>query len=263
MRKNSLLALVLTLPLFLLASCATAPRDTAYQTSTIDALLAGVYEGDLTCRSLMKHGDLGIGTFDSLDGEMLIVDGRLYQVKANGKVYTPSPSSLKTPFATVCRFTPEDRFIIPAGATFTDIEKLINTKAPNQNLFQAIKITGTFKTMHTRSVPRQTKPYPPLNQVTANQPEFHLSNITGTIVGFRCPAFVKGVNVPGYHLHFIDDAQTTGGHILGFEMLEGQAQIDTLHQFTMRLPKNTSAFANTDLSKDRSTELRAVEKGTN
>lgn len=259
MPKNLLLALNVAL---LLSSCATAPRNTAYQTSTIDALLAGVFEGDFSCRNLLKHGDFGIGTFDSLDGEMLIVDGKLFQVKGDGTVHTPSPSSIKTPFATVCRFTPEQRFALPPNSTFADIEKVIDEKAPNQNLFEAIKITGRFKTMHTRSVPRQPKPYPPLSQITANQPEFHLTDVKGTIVGFRAPAFVKGVNVPGYHLHFVDVDRTCGGHILGFEIIEADCEIDTLHQFFMRLPKDTEAFAKTDLSKDRSSELHVVEKGT-
>lgn len=257
---KSILLPVLGLCTVALSSCTLAPKDTAYQTSTIDALIAGVYDGDLSCGKLMKHGDFGIGTFDGLEGEMVLVDGRLFQVKADGKAYTPD-ASIRTPFATVCRFTPERSLPLNPGSTFEDVEKTIDAQEPNQNLFYAIKITGRFKTMHTRSVPRQQKPYPPLNEVTAHQPEFHLGEVTGTVVGFRCPAYVKGVNVPGYHLHFIDETETRGGHILGFELVEGTCEIDTLHQFFLRLPADAKDFADTDLSKDRSRELKAVEKG--
>lgn len=254
--------LTLSLCLFALPNCTTAPKDTAFQTSTIDALIAGVYDGNMTCRELMKHGNFGIGTFDTLDGEMVLLDGKMYQVKSDGKVYEPN-HSLRTPFATVTRFTPEKRFTLPAGTDFTDLEKIVDQQAPNKNLFLAIKITGKFKLMHTRSVPSQKKPYPALNIVTKSQPEFHLTEVSGTIVGFRCPPYVKGVNVPGYHLHFIDDARTVGGHILGFELTEGQCEVDTLNQYRLSLPADEAAFAATDLSKDRSQELHAVEKGNN
>lgn len=243
-----------------LVSCATAPRDRVYQTSTIDALLAGIYEGDLTCRELMGQGDFGIGTFEGLDGEMILDRGQLFQVKSDGKVYRPDTRRLKTPFATVCRFRPDKEFALKPGSSFSDVEKLIDEKAPNQNVFVAIRITGRFRDMHTRSVPGQRKPYPPLSAVTAHQPEFLIKETTGTIVGFRCPAFVKGVNVPGYHLHYVDNARACGGHILGFEVVEAEAEIDALHEFVVTLPKANADFANTDLSRDRGAELRRVEK---
>jgi len=88
----------------LVSGCVTPARDTVFQASTIDALLAGVYEGDISCRRLLKHGDFGIGTFDGLDGEMVLLDGNMYQIKADGKVYEPN-LSVKTPFATICQFS--------------------------------------------------------------------------------------------------------------------------------------------------------------
>ncbi len=244
---------------FLLAGCVSPQTDTAFQTSTIDALLAGVYDGDLSCGEVLNHGNLGIGTFDRLDGEMIVLDGEVYQVKADGKVYRPD-LAMHTPFATVCQFKTDTRILLPEGTTFADVEALLDAAAPNQNLFYAIKITGHFKAMKTRSVPGQQKPYPPLQEVTANQPEFEMSNVSGTIVGFRCPPFVKGINVPGYHLHFISDDRTQGGHILGFEITKGQCEVDLLDQYFLKLPTDTQGFAKIDLSKDRTTELADVEK---
>ena len=173
-------------------------------------------------------------------------------MKVNGDV--------STPFASVCFFDPEVRFEPEPASDFAAIEEQVNRVAPNQNLFCAVRISGTFKTMHTRSVPRQQKPYPPLKQVTAKQPEFFMNDIEGEIVGFRCPEFVKGVNVPGYHLHFISRDRTQGGHILGFELAEGRGAVDLLNRFYLQLPGNAESFAAADLSKDRREELHAVEK---
>lgn len=243
---------------FLLLGCAAPSQDTVFQASTIDALLAGVYDGDISCRSLLGKGDFGIGTFDGLDGEMVLLDGEMYQVKADGKVYRPSLET-KTPFATVCKFTPDATIPVAPGSDFEAIENMLNDAAPNQNLFYAIRISGHFRSMKTRSVPSQQKPYPPLQEVTKNQPEFTMENVSGTIVGFRCPAYVKGINVPGYHLHFISSDGMKGGHILSFETEHGQCELDAMDQYALSLPVNSPEFAGIDMTRDRSKELQDVE----
>ena len=241
------------------SGCATTTKDTVYQTSTIDALLAGVYDGNLTLEQLMRHGDFGLGTFDHLDGEMIILDKNIYQVKADGKVYKPA-LSYKTPFAAVCEFTPDKTIPVKEGTNYKSLEELIDENIPNKNLFYAIKITGKFKSMKTRSVPRQEKPYPPLKEATDKESVFNMEKISGTIVGFRCPPYVKGINVPGYHLHFISSDYTSGGHVLSFEIFQGICEIDILDRFFLQLPANAEDFAGTDLSKDRTKELQSVEK---
>ena len=238
--------------------CATPPRGVVYQTSTIDALLAGVYDGDISCRWLAQHGDFGIGTFDQLDGEMIMLDATLYQVKADGQVYQP-PLNMKTPFATVCTFQPTEKFPVPAHTDYQGLQKLIDRAAPLSNLFCAVKITGEFNVMRTRSVPQQHQPYLPLLQVTSHQPEFTLEHVSGTIVGFRCPPYTKGINVPGYHLHFLNQDRTQGGHILSFEMTQGQCELEVLSQYFLRLPTEVRDFGAADLSVDRSKALKNVE----
>lgn len=223
------------------------------------ALLAGAYDGNMTCRQLLKHGDLGLGTFDHLDGEMAILNGKVYQIKADGNVYTPS-ETITTPFASVCEFNPDYSLPLKRGTDYEALKTYVNNVIPNQNVFCAIKITGIFKRMKTRSVPRQQKPYPPLAEVTKNQPVFDMENISGTIVGFRCPPFVKGINVPGYHLHFISDDRRKGGHILAFELISGVCQMDICNRFLLILPEKGEGLGHLDLSKDRSTELEHVEQ---
>lgn len=241
-----------------LAGCAGPSRNVLFQTSTIDALLAGVYDGDLALRDLRRHGDFGIGTYDDLDGEMVLLDGVFHQVKADGKVYAPDLRG-ETPFAAVCAFRPETTFAVSQGADMAAAEKQIDREAPNRNQFCAIRIDGYFKAVRTRSVPPQRRPYPPLKDVAATQPTFDRENVAGTVVGFRCPPFVAGVNVPGYHLHFLSDDRTFGGHLLAFELVTGTARVDVLDRFAMWLP-GTEDFATVNLAKDRQPELKSVEK---
>ena len=111
-----------------------------------------------------------------------------------------------------------------------------------------------------RSVPAQKKPYPPLTEVTKDQPVFHLKDIAGTIVGFRSPAYVKGIGVPGYHLHFISDSFSSGGHILDFSLKQGTLGIDICNRFLMVLPEGENDFSRIDLSIDRSKDLDKAER---
>lgn len=258
MRKTIYSSLLVLIAIFV-QGCVSAPRDTVSQVSTIDALLAGVYTGKVTLDELTDMGDTGIGTFDSLDGEMVVLDGKVYQVKADGKVYTP-PMSETTPFASVVRFTPERR-IIMCTAAYPRIIQMLDKIEPNHNIFYAFRITGKFSTMKTRSVPRQKQPFPPLAEVVKHQPVFNMENISGTVVGFRCPPFVKGINVPGYHLHFISDDRTQGGHVIDFTLEHGSVlEIDRCNKFFMVLPQGGTGFENADLKRDRSRELQKVEK---
>ena len=131
---------------------------------------------------------------------------------------------------------------------------------PTGNIFYAIKIEGTFSYIKTRSVPAQEKPYPPLVEVTQNQPIFEFNDVEGTIVGFRCPAYVAGINVPGYHLHFLTKSKDSGGHVLEFEIVEAVASIDYTSEFLMILPGDDSDFYEVDLTQDKQKELEKVEK---
>lgn len=249
--------LLLLFALVFCGGCLTNQADRITQTSTIDALLAGAYDGQITCRQLLNYGNFGIGTFDKLDGEMTILGGRIYQVKSDGKVYRPA-ADVKTPFATVCNFRPDSEFAIQS-ADFKTVESIINEKVPNQNQFLAVEISGQFKHIKVRSVPAQSKPYPPLVEVAKTQSVFDINNIFGTIVGFRTPPFAKGLNVPGCHFHFISDDCTQGGHVLNFELISSTCKVDKCSEFLLILPKD-DALKDVDLSKDKTEELKKAEK---
>ena len=245
--------------LIFVAGCSSMGRDTVTQVSTIDAILAGAYEGQVRCCDLAEYGNLGIGTFNDLDGEMVFLDGKFYQVRADGKVYSPD-SNEKTPFAAVVDFEKDIVAQLDSGLDLSGLEAVIDKTVPNQNIFCALRIKGEFSVMKTRSVPAQSKPYPPLTEVTKNQPVFDMENISGTIVGFRCPSYVKGVSVPGYHLHFISDDFTAGGHILGLSVKRAVAEIDICNRFLLILPDDENGFGKVGLSIDRSDDLKKAEK---
>ena len=252
--KNWVVALVAVT-----AGCASVERNTVTQVSTIDALLASVYDGQMSCGQLLEYGDFGIGTFDKLDGEMIVLDGEVFQAKASGKVL-PVSAQMTTPFASVVHFKEDQSEQVQQPADYAGIQEIIDRAAPNQNLFYAVRIDGQFNRMKVRAVPGQKKPYPPLAEVTKDQPEFEYENISGTIVGFRSPAYVKGINVPGYHLHFVSADRTKGGHILECTLESGSLQLDQCNRFYMVLPDDLEAFEQVDLSTDRSKELIEVER---
>jgi acetolactate decarboxylase len=261
-----IVACLLSLLLILASACSltqapnpVAQRETLVQVSTIDALLNGVYDGVMPFKTLKEYGDFGIGTFAGLDGEMVELDGDFYQVKADGKAYAVN-DSMETPFAAVTFFDTDLRQSIPEGMDYAQLGEFLDGILPTSNIFYAIKIEGSFSYMKTRSVPGQEKPYPPLAEVTKNQPTFEFNNIEGTIVGFRCPAYVSGVNVPGYHLHFLTKNKDAGGHVLEFAVKEAEVSVDYTSEFLLILPGEKSDFYKLDLTPDRQGEVEKVEK---
>ena len=263
MRKNIRFLLIVISIIFV--NCTPVTKEISKlsnsitQVSTIDALLAGVYDGHITLDNLLDFGDFGLGTFDKLDGEMLILDGIVYQIKTDGKVYTPA-DTLKTPFAAISKFETVAQYTLEENVDLDSLKEVLNKKIINKNQFYGIKITGTFKYMKTRSVPAQKKPYPLLVEVVKKQSVFEMENIQGTIVGYFCPDFVKGINVPGYHLHFISKDLKKGGHILGLKTQSGKIEIDSYNELSLILPQDSDDFNKTDLDVDREDDLDDVEK---
>jgi acetolactate decarboxylase len=213
-------------------------RDVAYQTSTITALLAGEYDGDLTCGALLEHGDFGLGTFDGLDGEMIVLDGVAYRAKLNGDIEVVEADE-ETPFAVVT-FLDADRGVKGIGqmqdamdmdALKADLDELLgDPEKPH-----AIRIDGKFESLLTRSVPKQSEPYPPLTEAIKGQQERQHTNITGTIVGFYFPEWASGANVAGYHFHFISGDRAVGGHVLALAMTSMAIETDVCDNVVIEL----------------------------
>jgi acetolactate decarboxylase len=233
-------------------------REVIFQVSTIDALLAGIYDQQLLYEDLMKHGDIGLGTFTALDGEMIAVDGEFYQIKIDGLAY-PVDGSMGTPFAVVTYFDPDIHTSLSAALNYEQLEQFIDDLLPTGNILYAITVEGTFDYLKVRSVPRQSEPYPPLNEAIEDQAIFEYHNVTGTVVGFRTPAYMSGLNVSGYHFHFISEDKKFGGHMLDCEIQSGTVIVDETNGFEMWLPE-VDAFYKMDLSGDSTETINKIEK---
>ena len=221
--------------------------DTVTQVSVLSALFASQFDGHLPCRELLKYGDFGIGTFDRMEGEMIFLDGTIYQGKADGQIYTPD-LSIRTPFATVCRFRSDQTWEVAEPVDREALEGMIDEQASNQNVFCAIRVEGTFSHVQTHALQMQSKPYPPTSEVIKSVVHSEMHDVAGTIVGFRCPAFVKGINDPGYHLHFLTDDKAQGGHLLSFVMDRGTCAIDICSNHFVILPEGGAPLAGVELS---------------
>lgn len=185
-----------------------------FQASTIGALLDGAFDGDLSFAELAEHGDLGLGTLNGLDGEMIALGGRFYRADVDGVVGEVGGAE-RTPFAVVTRFEPAIDAQVKGPLEHEALLARLDELIPAGTASCAIRLDGHFDLVRARSVPRQSPPYRPLTEVVAEQHIFELRDVTGTMLGFRFPDYVEGIEVSGYHLHFIDEGRTRGGHVLG------------------------------------------------
>ncbi len=241
-----LLLFLLAVPLSAQAPAAVSsfapPREaTLFQVSSFTALLNANYDGWVTLGELRKHGDFGIGTFHALDGELVVVDGQAYRVGADGGV-SPAPDLALTPFATVTAFRPGRTWVqdVPL-ADLAALEARMEALRP-PGLPCAVRITGSFDYVKTRSVPAQAPPYPRLVEVVKTQPTFEFAEVTGVLVGFWLPEDFSGLNVPGYHLHWLTTDRTGGGHLLEARPRQVTVELQPLRQFQLILPEKISGL---------------------
>jgi acetolactate decarboxylase len=222
-----LLAAIIVATAVWVAGCSNLPKDKdiLFQTSTLSALSEGDFDGDLTYKDLRQHGDFGLGTFDDLNGEMVALAGEFYQIKADGKAY-PVEDSMETPFAVVTFFEPDRVVSVDKAFNYEQLKQYLDSMLPDKNIFYAIKVEGDFKYIKARSVSAQSKPYPSLAEALEEQKIFEFHDVTGTLVGFWCPAYAEGINAPGYHLHFITSDRQNGGHLLDCETENVKIEID-------------------------------------
>lgn len=233
-------------------------HHTLFQTSTIDVLLDGNYDGDVSFAELGDRGDFGLGTLDALDGEMIALDGSFYQVKADGRAY-PVDGRAKTPFAVVTNFEPDVYRPLATPIDFGAFCAYLEEVLADDPGCCAIRVDGHFERVKTRSVPRQRKPYPPLLEVVESQPTFELRDVQGSLVGFRFPRYAQGINVAGYHFHFITQDRSAGGHVLDCRLAHGELRVDHEADLQLELPPGVG-LPTPDASASRE-DLDRIERG--
>ena len=232
-----------------------------FQASTIGALLEGAYDGDLSFAELAEHGDLGLGTLNHLDGEMIALDGEFFRADIEGRIWPIGPEE-RTPFAVVTRFEPtvDERLPGEGGRSHEKLLARLDELVPASASSCAVRLDGRFPLVRARSVPRQEPPYRPLTEVVADQHVFEFAEVEGTMLGFRFPSYAEGIEVGGYHLHFISADRSRGGHVLDSRSGELQVRIDPSDDLHVELPPEVE-LEDPDLAAETHAAVAAVERG--
>lgn len=233
----------------ILIGCSSAPQNKnisdkqeniIYHYSAWVAFVNKIYDGTLKVEELKAKGDIGLGSYNALDGELVMLDNIAYHADGNGKV-TVAPDSSKIAYATATHFTPSKNFKFQKVSNYDSLRTALNTANESGNYFYAYKIHGTFRKLKLGGVPKQSRPYEKgLDELIPQRPVFDRENISGTMVGFYCPELIGHINVAGYHLHFISDDKKSAGHVMEFSdatAIEGELSQISRYQFD--LPKTT------------------------
>jgi acetolactate decarboxylase len=233
------------------------PVHTLFQVSISGALVAGVYDREVSVKSILEHGDFGLGTFANLDGEMVVLDGRVYQVQGTGRVSEAGPDA-GAPFAVVTRFSPQTDVETEPVASFKDLEDRCDRYRNSGNIFYAVRLDGHFSRVRTRAV---NPPQSGMRLVDAAkaQSEFNFSDVDGTLIGLWSPGFSSAFSIAGYHFHFLSKDRQHGGHLLDVEAGPLRLKVEALTDFHLALPES-EAFLKADLSKNTAEELAYAEQ---
>ncbi len=238
----------------------TADRETIFQVSLLQGLTLGDYYGSVTVKELKEKGDIGIGTFEGVNGELVMVDGVVYRAKSDGSVEV-APDDETIPFSNVTFFDADEKEEISGISNIDDLKSYLNGKVDKlgKNNFYMIRIDGAFKNVFARSELKQEEPYKTLaDALSTDQREFDFAETKGTVVGLYCPEYMKELNAAGWHFHFVSEDRQKGGHVLDLDINNAELKWDNTRGFSMLLP-DTQMFPSLDLTTDQSEDIKKVE----
>jgi acetolactate decarboxylase len=224
-------------------------EDTFYQYSIWWAFVNKCYDGTLTAKALKTKGDIALGSYSALDGELVMADGVPYKITEDGVVSEADDEELIV-YVDAAFFNPAQSFTIDSVVTHESLRTAINNQLPTKNVFYAFKIRGDFSYVKCGGLHKQERPYETgLDVLIPNRPVFERENLSGTIIGFYCPEFIGNINVANYHFHFISDDKKFGGHLMEFHGKNLKVEIDPLHKYKFELPQ-TEDFLNGKFDKE-------------
>lgn len=206
--------------------------------------MEGGFDGTFSLGQVLKSGDTGLGTIDHLNGELVILDDKAYRFDVEGQVHEVGMDET-TPYAIVGKFQPEQAVNLSGEICKENLAESLKTYFSSENVFQIIKIKGTFSQIRCRSVERQEKPYGDLADAAKDQAEFEAKNISGTLIGIYTPELFATISAAGFHLHFISDDHSFGGHVLAFEITEPRVEIQTIDTVEQKFPIEDPTFMHT------------------
>lgn len=227
-----------------------------FQVSTSSAVVHGVYEGCVSIAELRRHGDLGLGTFDGLDGEMIVLDGRCYQARADGTVHEVADDVL-TPFATVVAFAPHASHQVTGVISWEDLARKLDGLRESDNDILAYRMTGQVASLVARA-PCRHESGTDIVTATADQAVFTFADPVGTLLGFWSPEYAEQVAISGYHLHFLSEDRSSGGHVLDLVAPRLTVEVQVVSDIHVVLPE-TEGFLSTDLEGGVAESLKVAE----
>ena len=242
------------------ATASAQNRETMYQVSLLQSLTEGDFEGSVTVGEYKQHGDTGIGTFDGLNGELVMLDGQVWQAAGDGSVNLMDDAET-IPFGNTSFLDADETLDVSGIENFNALLEKLNARvaALGVNNFYLVRIDGTFAEMNVRSEYKQNKPYPTIvDALAADQTFFDLTQVEGSMVGVYCPPYLSSLNSAGWHLHFVSADHSKGGHVLNCKIDNATATIDLTKNFDLTLP-TSEKFESTDFTVDRSSDVKKAE----
>ena len=206
-----------------------------YQYSLLNALMDGVSETGIPVSKLASKGNQGLGTFVRMNGELLFLDGKVYQLEAEGKIREADDDD-QIPFAVSTQFVPHVTREVQLRDK-NDIDRALDGFNDHaKNLFMSYRITGRFDYLKSRTVRGQEYKGQPLSELGKKQSVEAYENIDATIIGFRTPTNWQGFGVAGEHLHFITNDRKAGGHVLEVTAANVEMQMAVASNVHVELP---------------------------
>ena len=236
-------------------------QNKMYQVSTLQALALGYSRAVITAGELLKEGDTGLGTFEDVNGEMIVMDGHCYRADQDGYVTVVDPE-IGVPFAAVSKLYGEQQFPLKNISDITSVQTELTRKIEERfglNSMHVARIDGEFEWIDARSEAPYRSQHISLKEILSQtQKSFLFKNIRGSLVGVYFPDYMDGINMPGWHLHFLSEDRSRGGHVFDLSIRKGAAKVDKISSIVINLPKE-AAFDTYSLKEDLQDEIKSVE----
>lgn len=217
--------------------CSSDNEDMIFHYSVLKALDNGVLESDMNVGELKRHGDFGLGTYNKMNGEMIVLNNVVYRVSPDGKIMQPDDETL-IPYSVITFYNQEDTLVMTGEINYPALKAFAEKRIPSLNRFYAFRISGEFEYIKCGGADLQEKPYnETLVQILSDRPVYEGNNIKGTLVGFWCPSYIGDINTSGFHLHFIADDLSMGGHLMEFSARSLEIGYDIKSVYKISLPE--------------------------
>ena len=236
-----------------------------YQVSTLQALALGFSKSVITVEELLKNGDTGLGTFEDVDGEMIVLDGKCYRAKNNGDIVM-AENERGVPFAAVCNFQSNRIEEFGKVDTIENLKEWLTVCIEEDfglNSMYAVRIDGDFSKVDARSESGTVAHHLTLKDaLSVTQKAFIFENVKGSLVCVYYPDYMDGINAAGWHLHFISEDKKHGGHVFDVSINQGKAAFCRITSLEIRIP-DSPAFDTYALKGASQDEIKSVEQGKN